>query len=156
MQIAFVSSSGWQSNLIRYFTKSKWSHVMLVLDHTLDGDHLVLEAKRTTGVHLNFLSNFEPKELEIYDTVVEDWDINSVKQYIGTRYGTMQAIGYGIAKIFGLKNNPVGQGIICSELVLMYLINSRYASEFTHLQLNKTSPQDLYAIILSSPSFKKL
>lgn len=127
---------------------------MLVLDQTLDGDHLVLEAVMS-GVRVNFLSNFTPKELEIYTTIPDDWNINSVKQYIGTKYGKLQIVGYTIAKIFGLKHNPIGQGIICSELVLLYLITSPLSNEFKKLQLNKTSPQDLYQIISQNPNFKK-
>lgn len=154
MKIAFVSSSGWTSRLIQWFTDSRWSHAMLVLDQTLDGDHLVLEAVMS-GVRVNFLSNFQPKELEIYDTITEDWNCNSVKQYIGSKYGKLQIIGFVIAKLFGLKNNPIGQGIICSELVLLYLINSPFSTEFKDLELNKTSPEDLYEIIIKSSSFKK-
>lgn len=129
---------------------------MLILDDTLDGDKLVLESTLSGGVKLSLLSNFKPEELEIYETTPEHWNIDAVKKYLGTRYGVFQIIGFIIAKTFGLKNNPIGQGVICSELVLMYLLNSPFSNDFKHLRLNKTSPEDLYEIIVKSLSFKRI
>jgi len=129
---------------------------MLILDDTIDGDKLVLESTLSGGVKLSLLSNFKPEELEIYETTPEDWDINAVKKFLGTRYGVFQIVGFVIAKIFRLKNNPIGQGVICSELVLMYLLHSPFANEFKHLRLNKTSPEDLYEIIVKSSSFHRI
>lgn len=154
MQIAFVRSSAWTSRLIQWFTGSKWSHVMLVLDATLDGDRLVLEATHAGGVKLSLLSGFNPQHLEVYDTDPEDWNITPVKRYLGVAYGTLQIIGFALAKLLKLKHNPIGKGVICSELVLMYLLHSPFADEFKDLEINKTSPQDLYEIISISKTFR--
>ena len=38
MKIAFTQSNQWGAKLIRWFTKSNWSHCLIVLDDDLEGE----------------------------------------------------------------------------------------------------------------------
>lgn len=157
MKIAFTypKNNGLVSRLISWVTKSKWSHVLLIVDDALDDDPIILESSAYGGVKLNILSKYSDSyNFEIYETIDDHWDINMLRPYIGSKYGYFQILGFALSKLFGLKKNPFGQGVICSEFVLLYLINSPYKMDFHMLQLNKTSPEDLYRIISKSPNFK--
>ena len=158
MQIAFVGTNSKDifSRLIKWFTKSMWTHCMLVLDDTIDGDKIVIEASAKRGIQMTLLSKFSGRPIEIYQDSLDLWHINSIKPYIGNNYGYLQLIGIALVKIFKLKKNPFSKDQVCSELVLQWLLHSPYSSKFKHLDLNLTSPEDLYKIISKDSDFKLL
>ena len=155
MKIAFVASTdNLLSKLIKWFTKSQWTHVMLILDDTVDGDSVIVEASALHGLALNLLSKYARRKLEIFQDKQDIWDINSIKVYIGNNYGYLQLLGIGLAKIFKLNKNPFSSNKICSELVLEWLLQTNYVNEFQYLDPNLVSPEDLYNIISKSSNFK--
>lgn len=154
MKIAFVTSAdNLLSKLIKWFTKSQWTHVMLILDDTVDGDSIIIEASALHGICLNLLSKYANRKLEIYKDIQDIWDINAIKSYIGQNYGYLQLLGIGLVKIFKLKHNPFGKSEVCSELVLHWLLTTPYSSEFKDLDPNIVSPEDIYRILCKSSNF---
>lgn len=158
MKIAFVgtNSDSFFSKAIKWFTKSKWTHAMLVLDDTLDGDAIIVEASGRHGVILNLMSKFQHRPMEIFKDKQDIWDINSIKPYLGDSYGYLQIFGIALVKIFKLKKNPFDSGEVCSELVLNWLLASPYKSQFSGLNKNLASPEDLYQIIKQSADFERV
>jgi len=142
--------------LVLYFTKSKFSHAALIIDDTIDGDAIVVEATARHGIGFNLLSHFSHREVEIYEDVNGIRDINALKPYIGHNYGYLQLLGIALVKIFKLKKNPFPDNEVCSELVLDWLLASQYSDEFKHLDPDTVSPGDLYDIVSKSPNFRKL
>lgn len=156
MKIAFTSSNSIVAKAIKWFTNSKWSHAMLILDDTIDGDSIVVEASPKHGIQLSLLSKSSNHPIEVFQDVQDIWDINPIKASIGHNYGYLQILGFVLARAFSLKHNPFGKNEVCSELVLEWLLHTPYINEFKHLDPNLVSPQDLYEIISKSDSFKRL
>lgn len=158
MKIVFSTSRNpnFFSRAIKWYTKSKWSHVFLKLDDKIQKDGLIIESAGHGGVHIDVFSKHKDKILEVYQLKNDYNDIRCLYPYIGDNYGYLQIIGYPIAKLLNLKKNPFGGGYVCSELVLRWLSKSPLSKEFEHLTYNETTPQDLYEIISKSDSFIKL
>lgn len=144
------------SKLIVWFTKSNWSHCLLIPEEEFGDDPIIIESNAYGGVRIDLLSKYDDKyNIEIYEELKSDNNLNPLKPYIGNKYGYFQIVGFVVSKIFKLKNNIFGSGEICSELVLLYLLGSRSKKLFQNLQKNATSPEDLYRIISKKPSYFK-
>ena len=114
MKIAFVgtNSTNIVSRLIKWFTNSNWTHAMLILDDTIDGDAIVIEASASHGIQLSLLSKFKNRPMEVFQDKNDIWDINPIKRYIGNNYGYLQLLGVALVKLFKLEKNP----FICTLL----------------------------------------
>ena len=158
MKIAFVGTNSTNifPKLIKWFTKSQWTHVMLVLDETRDGDSIVIEASAKHGISITLLSKFNGRPMELFQDKLDIWSIDSIKSYIGNTYGYLQLFGIALVKIFKLKKNPFSKDEVCSELVLGWLLSTPYSSKFKDLDKNITSPEDLYRIIKQDPNFERV
>jgi hypothetical protein len=143
--------NGLFSKGIRKATKSDWSHVFLVLDQSpVPCDSLILESTAYGGVKFNLLSYYtdNPKyKVSLISIPDLDADLTSIKQHMGSFWGFLQSIGYILARLLKLKKNPLHDGIWCSELILLVFLNSNYKEYFQHLDLQKTTPGDLYKVL---------
>lgn len=153
MKIAFTQSNQWGAKLIRWFTKSQWSHCLIVLDDDLEGEALCFESTMVGGVKLSLWSKYKDYIKEVY-SISRPSTIKPLYQYLGKNYGYLQILGYPIAKLFKLKSNPIKKDYVCSEIVLRFLLENDY-KEFETLDTNTAAPEDLYKIIKSSNSFRK-
>lgn len=167
--IGFSSSPSWISRVIRWFTKSRWSHCFVVWK-VLDGENgdgwhvLVIEAGEFTVQIVPFAKYLRKDSVfELYDVssitdnaLKERADLSLLKQ-VETLYGWLQLIGFGIVilmrKWFGLKrrHNIFGMGKICSEVVAEYLLNRGVKREELcgDKDINLISPQDIYVFVRS-------
>lgn len=150
MKLVFSQSRGFPSNIIRWFTKSDWSHCFIVLDDSLEGDALVFESSKG-GVKLNLWSNYSYKKCAIFN-INQSMNLKPLYKYFGSNYGYFQILGYTIAKIFKLKHNPIKKDYICSEIALRFLIENNLIG-FETLDPNNASPEDLYKIIKEHKDF---
>lgn len=153
MKICFVKSGGFVSTFIQWFTKSNWSHCLIILDDDLEGENLVFESSSSGGVKLSLYSKYQNKNKEVY-SINRPCSIKPIYQYLGSNYGYLQILGYPVAKILGLKINPFKKDYVCSEIVLRFLIENGFA-EFFHLDFNTASPEDIYCILSKSKNFHK-
>lgn len=154
MKIAFTQSNRWGAKLIRWFTKSEWSHCLIVLDDDLEGEALVFESTLSGGVKLSLWSHRNDVKQAIYE-VRGSPSIKPLYSYLGKNYGFLQILGYPIAKLFGLKNNPIKKDYVCSEIVLRFLIDNGF-NEFNLLDVNTATPEDIYKVLSKSKNFKLL
>lgn len=164
--IGFCGSKSWISKIIRWFTKSRWSHTFIIWKIIKDEDRvyiLVIEAGEFI-VHIVPFSKYLSGDFyfEIYDitpiTIKENEGIAEEKllSKIGRLYGWLQLIGFGIVillrKWFGwkLKRNIWKKGKICSEVVAEYLIDRGVDKESLcqSKDINLISPEDIYKFIL--------
>jgi len=153
MKIAFTASNKWGARLIRWFTKSQWSHVLIITDDDLEGEALVFESALHGGVKLNFWSNHAKEKHQVFDINITV-SIKPMYKYLGKNYGYLQILGFAIAKLLRLKKNPIGQNYVCSEVVLLLLAKSSLAKEFENLKFNNTTPENLYKVIKDSANFQ--
>jgi hypothetical protein len=154
MKIAFTQSNQWGARLIRWFTKSEWSHCFIVLDDDLEGEALCFESSMTGGVKLSLWSRYATTKKSVFD-IEGITSIKPLYQYLGKNYGYLQILGYPIAKLFGLKHNPIKKDYVCSEIVLRFLLSNGY-KEFECLDPNSATPQDVYDILCKSSNFISL
>lgn len=148
------------SKLIRFFSKSGWSHVFFVLDTKFDKDYLTAEACFHGGVKFDLFSKYTKDsnvECEVYELLnVKPEDIKAaLKPFIGVHYGIGQIVGFLIAKLFRLKRNPITKGVVCSEFVLIGLREAFY-NDFKHLDADTVKPEDIYLLVKNSTNFNKI
>jgi len=157
--IGFSASKGFLGGLIKYFTKSKWSHCFV----TTGAMCKVLFLAEATYPRLRVapLSFFQDVNQRF-----ELWDIRGISLetkrlaleklfgLIGSRYGVAQLFTTAIPVIlkkFGIKaGNPIGAGIVCSEFDLLFL--SEIGFDITSLNRNTVSPEDIYKMISAHPN----
>jgi hypothetical protein len=149
-------------NIIRYLSKSKYAHTFLWIwnDHALGP--VVYEAA-DNGVTLNFADPegyLDPKKylvnvfMPIADATAINGALFKIRRYNGYMYGYFQLLGFAFVYIWlaitGKRvNNPITGGIICSELVIIYL---KYLfpdeEEIQKMDRNTTAPEDIYEFMV--------
>ena len=153
---------------IQFFTNhSKWSHTFTCFITDVDLGSFVIEAG-DFGVSIDAFKKYRSSDynLELWMPLAPEEDIikglQKTEELNGKTYGYFQLLGFifvwVVKKVFRKKvNNPIKSGIICSELVLIYLQAVGVDKEkFEGLDKNSTSPEDLYEIIDKSENFKKV
>lgn len=155
MKIVFQNGGdGFFDKIIKYVTKTNWTHSFLVLNETIDGQALIIQSAPHGGVEFNVKNGYG--DSQVFELVNPTDDISCIFPFIGDEYGWLDAIGFGIAKLLKLKSNPITSGMICIELVTFWLKQSPVGSEFAALDVNTASFDDVYNIVSKSTSFKKL
>jgi len=163
MEIVFTSSNGLTSRLIRWFTRSKVSHVLL---HVYE--YFIFEANGTSvqirpwidvkNIKARFTLNEEAVPRDIVDFCVQE----SMKEF-GKGYDWLGIIGFAycifMERIFKKDvRNPFAQqsSYWCSELVAFFLnkINT-YKNINLTLRPDDFSPEDLIELLRSRPDIFK-
>ena len=156
-------SNSWISKVIRWFRDAKVSHTFIIINGRGDEPLFVLEAGKREVLIVPFEQRYCNDYVELYAPLVNYNKVNSavdkVLPYIEKRYGYLQILGFALVSLLkkiGIKiKNPIGTGIICSELVLLYLRELELA-EFKKLNRDTIAPDDLLQIIQKSKNFKKV
>lgn len=159
--IGFSASKSWISKAIRWFRRSHVSHAFLIINK--GPRYFVMEAG-IRQVHItSYKKHYEKGYVELYSPDVDekkiDEAIDKMIPYLEEGYGYLQLLGFAIVCLFdrvGIKiKNPIGRGIICSELVRDYLVALGF-EEFQKLDKNTAAPDDLLDIIKKSSKFKEI
>jgi hypothetical protein len=157
--------AGLLSKVIRWFTRSDWSHTYIIYQDT--PEILVAEAG-TCQVQLVPITKYESSKYANVFFVPRHVDVSliengtkKVRGKIETTYGWLQILGFipmVIARrlLFMKIPNPARAGIICSELVLLYLRELEPGYLWDSLDRNAVSPEDLYKMLLIHPGFEKV
>lgn len=156
--------TGWYPAGVRFFTRSKWSHTFIVANPYLE---------RPTALEADLKVQLVDFEKEYIHKKADSWIVyepikaskeekahaaaDTFRYYNGETYGFLQIPWFmfrAFLKWIGIgktANNWFPGGVICSELVLYYLkaLNEEYAQAFAHLDLDETSPQDIYSVVSS-------
>jgi hypothetical protein len=148
---------------IRFFTKSRWSHTFCI---TMEDDLLgpIVEEAGPHGVGNVGIDKYidGPYYFKLWRVKAApdqiDAGIRRVFNRLGVIYGYFQLIGFVLVWVWykltlRKANNPFRAGIICSELVLMYL-QSIFPDneELAKMNKNLTSPEDIQDFIEANPS----
>jgi hypothetical protein len=151
--------------IIRYLSKSQFAHTFVWIwnDHALGP--VVYEAA-DNGVTVNFADPegyLDPQKyfVKVYMPLASATSIDaglfSIRRYNGYMYGYLQLLGFAFVYIWlaitGRRvNNPIKGGIICSELVIIYLKNVfPHDEEIQKMDRNTTAPEDIYEFIWRNP-----
>lgn len=151
------------SRVIRWFTRSKWSHTYVIRQN--EPDILVLEAgmfqvqivpitKYQSRKYANVY--FQPDGFSQADITC---GLMKAGEKIETHYGWLQLLGFipviMAKRLFGMKiSNPSKGGVVCSELVLQYLRGLDPAGPWGTLDKNTVSSEDLYEVLSKHAKFK--
>jgi len=147
---------------IRFFTKSRWSHTFCV---TMEDDLLgpIVEEASTYGVANCSIDKYidGPYDFKLWRVVATDDQIDAgirrVFARLGVIYGYAQLIGFVLVWVWykitlRKANNPFRGGIICSELVLMYLKGVFPGNpDLAKMNRDTTSPEDIQKFIEANP-----
>lgn len=156
---------GFYPSAVRWFTKSKYSHVFLIC-HEYYEQLQVFEVDlkvQTVPFNKEYVEKNDDSYV-IYRPIraTESEIYNAAKLVHNTRagglYGFLQIPWFAVRSILQkvgihLKRNWFPSNDICSEMPLIYLkaLNKEYAGAFFLLTENETSPQDIAKIVESRP-----
>lgn len=159
------------ASLIRFFTRSKWSHCF-VLGPSIQGYATVIEASELVAV-VPFIRNYKTNADEGYEV----WDCIAATtsdkerafarvffELSGKQYGFFQLLWFvydwAALTLRGKrsKKNPFPSGVICSEMNWYYLnfLGGEYRQLVWHLDPDTTHCGDLYSLIVNRPDLFKL
>lgn len=153
------------SKAIRWFTRSDWSHTYIIYQD--NPEVLVVEAG-TFQVQLTPITKYEStKYSNVFfvprhvDVSLIERGVKKVREKIEATYGWLQILGFipvVIAKrlLFMKISNPARAGVICSELVLIYLRELEPGGPWDSMDRNAVSPEDLYQMLRNHPGFVKV
>lgn len=134
MIVIFGRSSHWISRLVRWRTKSQWSHVGII-----QGDH-VLEARGPVGVQLTPLFQFESR-YSVTERRCLPGNEEKAKSKLGARFDV-----WGLWGIFFRKQLHHKDKWFCSELVA-------YASLYFRDDIaHHVTPEHLYWVSTKHPN----
>lgn len=165
--IGFSSSPGLIQDLIRFFTFSRLSHSFMFLE--VNGSPAAFEAGELNCQVVSYWRHYVIKSgvkhwvyrptkatpEQIHEAAFQTW-----VEVSGIHYAWLQLPWFVAAYVFALLTmrrltipNPFGGGVICAELVWIYLVNlggeyKRLAQTFDKDQVNA---QDLETLFLSMP-----
>jgi hypothetical protein len=128
------------SNIIKFATNSKYSHVAMVYDAE---EELIIQSHWSSGVyitHINTLSDFDIRRIKtLYENHTEKEIKDACRKYLGREYGKLEIFEMWFKSILlgqDYFNNP--QNVFCTELVdlickdLDYdLIKDKYIGDLT-------------------------
>lgn len=153
MRIGFSRKEGSiLSSIIQKATASRWSHCFLV-----DEDGVIMEASAIGGVkygNIKNLYNTRGVQYELWDLVGTSSDLAVIDKYAGKQYGYIQILANFFARIFRSTWLFYTKSLVCSELVTLWLQQSRYARNFKDMKPNYVSPEDVYRKVTAHPRAK--
>jgi hypothetical protein len=158
--------ASWISKIIRFFTRSQWSHVFIVAAEDLvTGKREILEAD-WQGIQKAFLDKYQGKHIKValYQVnlpLTQRIDaLAACMTLVGRSYGYLQLVGLALIlplRWVGIyKTNPISSGRVCSELALRYLQQLEVDYRFEQMDRDSTTPQDLFAIIEEHEAFQRI
>lgn len=137
------------ANLIRWWIGAPFSHTYMEFKVPDIDECLILQAVGH-GVEIRTKNNFLKENEIIQEFLVNITEekylfiLNKSFDHLGDKYGFLQNIGDVIAKIFKLKNNPINDGINCSELMAEIIIEID-PEAFSEIEdLNLVTPKDIF------------
>ena len=155
--IQFTRPKGFKplSWAIRKVQRTEYSHVRLTWLGMGETMPVIYEA---SGSYLKFIGPIAAKSLHVEVVDLYNFEL-SQDQYratvslcmenAGIEYGKRQLVGMGIAKMFGLKKNPYGDGAktqVCSEIVGHFL--NDILGWQTGLDLDIAGPKEIRETII--------
>lgn len=129
-------------NIICWWTRSKYSHVEVVIAETDYGSICWSSSFRDGGVRKKLIDI----ESGHWDIVETDWDVEKAvkwfKENVGAKYDILALLGFIIPFNFNTENK-----FFCSEAIARSL-------DFDNAE--KTDPKHLYLLSMLSPAAEKL
>lgn len=164
---SYPKDLGFYSRAVRFLTRSSWSHCFYVAPPYM-GELMVIETDLKVQA-VPYYKEYVVKgadHFEAWTPVAASFDEKYAACYkafqmtAGETYGFLSISWFALKNIFraGWKENFFTDGVICSELVLIYLkcLNEKYADAFEDLTPDEVSPEDIYRVVLSRPDLFKL
>jgi len=164
--IGFATNNHSQiSKIIRWFTKSKWSHTFVITDVFMDRVYLMeANAGGTDFRTWREYSNPAVVPTELWQPMANAPAVDAAlakaqERFEGVTYGYFELLGIAmkiLAAKMGLRfHDPIEQGAICSQVVWFYL-QELFPKEFGDLDEHSVSPEDLHRIVSTSINFRRI
>lgn len=160
-----LNVESWAAKLVRFFTGGPWSHCF-VFFADIYNERTVIESDVEVQI-IPFSQYLDPQTKD----VCEIWrpikatssDIKTANKYLlqyhsGVTYGVMQRVWFIWKVLLGkfkikAKKNFWPQGVICSELLFVYMreLGGEYLESVSHLTENEVDPMELYLVVINRP-----
>lgn len=131
--------------LISWATASRWSHTFLLVKK-LENDWLIIESTYHGGVRYDLLSKYiktNKFDLEFIE-IDASCNIEPIKPYLWTDYGKLQILSQAWSRFWKLGYTPIKNNTVCSEIVLRCLQGTERSKDFSDLDPDYVSPEDIY------------
>lgn len=153
-QIFFTTNKTlWYSQWIRWFEKktdenAEFTHVGLLCGGGIDNAEIFESTwPKIRKSYLAEYVKFDSKTVVLEHPSPDLTTLPSfIKKYNGKIYGLPQLLGLGMLKIFNLKHSPLHQGIICLELILLWL--KTWIKELCNIDENSMDVHQFYKLCL--------
>jgi hypothetical protein len=161
VSIVYTASQSWFGRAIRWFTKSKASHVYIefpvwgrrmAIEATIGGTRLVLAKKARHDVHQEFATAVNKRVA-----------LASLVEYLGTEYDYTGVLVMAWLKIawrwLRLKTTKVcwsTKALKCSELVVYFIRSMELGDAFEQLDPETSTPGELMEWMSQRPKEYKL
>lgn len=160
------------SSLIKYATKSQWTHCGFILDIGFAGEEMVAEcAWDKGGFNFSFWFMHKALDFEVYEFKTDQLaEVGFIKDSPAIRYAYARTALYAISIFFGdrimlncsrilstlgLWKDPFKDGMWCSEYCFTYL--SRFPGLINiSKEADLVTPEDLYIAVSINENFKLL
>jgi len=156
--IVFVQSKSLAGRLVRFFSGSRWNHVFIRIAPIPGGGWVILEAN---GLKVRVAVERDEERAVFRLKNAEEADIllaaSYALGYVGKSYGFAQVLGFlavYAARLFDKTiKNPIRGGVICTELVILYLGAVGIGKLFAGSDKDTFDPVLLYDMLRLSPEF---
>lgn len=163
------SKAGFTAQVIKFFTRSKWSHSFVISPPLLNKDMVIESA--SNGVSIAPFDQHYRNDIyegyRVYEFKCEyefkDSALTQVFAELEGGYGFLEIPWFGwraLNKLFGRdirhKDNWSQAGVICSELATQYITACGFGRLFSAFGKGSVNAQDIYEICESHPELFKL
>lgn len=140
LTLAFARSNKILSKLVRFVTRSRWSHVAIV-----DIDKgVVIESIGGKGVQETPIASFESRYTKVEYTTIRHRTPNKVLEIARQQLGKSYDIPW-VFKYFFNRRGTNEKRFTCSELVI-YCIEKGGRKIFRDKSYDRVTPQDIYQL----------
>lgn len=163
------SKKEFQAKVIKFVTRSKWSHSFITVPNMLDVE-MALESASSGVSMCSFDKHYRTDDGQGYrvyrfkaDQGSKDKSIVSLLTELQTGYGFLELPWFAWRAICAwlkcdirAQDNWSQAGTICSELVAQYITNAGYPQLFTSFGKGSVNAQDIFEICESHPEIFEL
>lgn len=163
--VGFSTGNSWTSRLIRWFTRSQYSHAFIVVTDGKGKDEppLVMEATRrgvVVGPITKYTANWSERRVTLFmpktDRINIHAAVDKMWSYVGIRYGFLALAGLALRLLLqrlGIRiGNPIGIGMICSECQFLFLRQLPELSDLKNWDRDEVTPEDLFRYVTTDKS----
>lgn len=149
-EIWFYTPNGIVSNVVKFITRGKFSHVSIM--HSVADLAVVTEAHAIKGVWCSPISRVRKPQHHVCVPVDDAWTTRWLVSKWGVQYGWIDALAFTVPSY---QKEIDRRGVICTELVGQFLLDAA-VDPAAKAEVPESWVQELRAVVLARMSPTRL